>query len=132
MNNDLDKDYCGANDADRQAAYEKIWALEQTPQQVDSPATLEQLERSLQEALDHLKVLLLQKHLQASLDTPEARDREIEALKSCPGKLKNEGLVRVWIYTMSGLLIQVQARYYRRSCDRRKGKRYRGIYAGLI
>lgn len=33
---------------------------------------------------------------------------------------------------MSGLLIRVKARYYRRSCDRRQGKRYRGIYAGLI
>ncbi len=132
MNNDLDKDYCGANEAEIQAAYEKIRELEQTPPQVDSPETLEQLERSLQAALDHLQVLLLQKHLQASLDTPEARAREIEALKSCPGNLKNEGLVRVWIYTLSGLLLQVQARYYRRSCDRRKGKRYRGIYAGLI
>ncbi len=41
-------------------------------------------------------------------------------------------IVDVWLYTMSGLLTQVQVRYYRRSSDRRKGKRYRGIYAGMI
>lgn len=99
---------------------------------MDGPEALEQLERSLKEAMDHLTALLLQKHLQVSLDTNEAKMREIELTKSCPGRLKNEGLVDVWLYTMGGFLIRVQARYYRRSCDRRSGKRYHGIYAGLI
>ncbi|MCK5717043.1 MAG: hypothetical protein KAH77_06085 [Thiomargarita sp.] len=123
---------CRGNYDEIQAAYERIWELEQTPQYVDSSEAMEQLERSLQEAMAHLTALLLQKHLQASLDTSEAKAREAELIKSCPGNFKNEGLVDVWLYTMSGLLIRVQARYYRRSSDRRKGKRYRGIYAGLI
>jgi len=29
-------------------------------------------------------------------------------------------------------MLQIQVRYYRRSCDRRKGKRYRVLYTGLI
>lgn len=132
MNNDLDKNYCIANDDEIQAAYKKISELEQTPQNIDSPEALEQLERSLREATDNLTALVLQKHLQASLDTSVTRDREKELAKSCKGHLKNEGLVEVWLYTMSGLLIRVKVRYYRRSCDRCQGKRYRGIYAGLI
>ena len=35
-------------------------------------------------------------------------------------------------HLMSGLSIEVQARYYRRSCDLCPGKRHKGIYAGLI
>lgn len=132
MNNDLDKNYCITNYDEIQAAYERIWELEQTPQNIDSPEALEQLERSLQEATSHETALVLQKHLQASLDTNEARNRETELAKSCKGHFKNEGLVDVWLYTMSGLLIRVKVRYYRRSCDRRFGTRYRGIYAGLI
>jgi hypothetical protein len=145
LNNDLDTNNCRANSDEIQAAYKRIEELELTPQHIKSPEALEHLERSLREAMENLTALLLQKHLQASLDTNEAKAREVELIKPCSGGLKNEGLVPVWLYTMSGLLIQVEAsrikffekklyprRYYRRSCDRRKGKRYRGIYAGLI
>ena len=132
MNNDLDTTNCRANSNEIQAAYKRIEELEHTPQHIESPEALEHLERSLREAMENLTALLLQKHLQASLDTNETKAREAELIKPCSGRLKNEGLVPVWLYTMSGLLILVQARYYRRSCDRRKGKRYSGIYAGLI
>lgn len=132
MNNDLDKKHYIATDEEIQTVYEKIWELEQTPQYIDTPEAIEKLERSLKEATDKLTSLILQKHLQASMDTPDIKNKEAELVKTCQGKFKNEGLVNVLIHTMSGHSIEIKARYYRRSCDRRKGKRYRGIYAGLI
>lgn len=78
MTNDSDKKHCIESDDEMQAAYERIWELEQTPQNVDSPEALEQLERSLREAADNLTALVLQKHLQASLSTDEARNKEAE------------------------------------------------------
>lgn len=38
----------------------------------------------------------------------------------------------VTIRTSYGVSLTLQGRYYRRNCDRRKGKRYAGIYAGLV
>jgi hypothetical protein len=46
LNNDLDRNHCMANYDEIQAAYEKIWELEQTPQYIETPEALEQLERS--------------------------------------------------------------------------------------
>lgn len=132
MNNDLDKNHGIPNYEAIQAAYEKIWELEQTQQHIDTPEALEQLERSLQEATDNLTALILQKHLQASLDTPANKEKENELVKTCKGKFKSEGFIPILIYTMSGVAIEIKARYYRRSCDRHNGKRYKGIYAGLI
>ena len=38
----------------------------------------------------------------------------------------------VTIRTSYGVSLTLQGRYYRRNCDRRKRKRYAGIYAGLV
>ena len=65
-------------------------------------------------------------------DAPANKDKENDKVKTCKGKYKNEGFIAVSLDTMSGLTIEVQARYYRRSCDKRNGKRYKGVYAGLI
>jgi hypothetical protein len=129
---DLDRKHSISNYEAIQAAYEEIWKLEQTQQHIDSPEALEQLERSLREATNHLTALILQKHLQASLDAPANKDKEKALVKTSKGKFKNEGFITVSLDTMSGLAIEVEARYYRRSCDKRNGKRYKGIYAGLI
>lgn len=127
----LDRNHITLNSDAIQAAYEQIWELEQTKQHIDTPESLEQLERSLLEATNNLTALILQKHLQASLDAPANKDKENELVKTCKGKYKNEGFITVSLDTMSGVTIEVQARYYRRSCDKRNGKRYKGIYAGL-
>lgn len=132
MNNDLDKKHSIPNSDAIQAAYEEIWELEQTKQHIDGPEALEQFERSLRKATDNLATLILQKHLQASLDSPANKDKENELIKTCKGKFKNEGFIIVSVDTMSGVAIEVQARYYRRSCDRRNGKRHKGMQAGLI
>ena len=46
--------------------------------------------------------------------------------------MKNEGYEEVQIRTTGGFQIKVLARYYRRVCDRRKGKRHKGVYGGLV
>lgn len=46
--------------------------------------------------------------------------------------MKSEGFETVRIQSSGGDSIQVRARYYRRACDRRSGKRYKGLYAGLM
>ncbi|MDD9300872.1 MAG: hypothetical protein HUK40_00420 [Desulfobacter sp.] len=47
--------------------------------------------------------------------------------------MKSEGLETVWIQLApSDSSVDIHVRYYRRSCDRRKGKRYKGGYVGLI
>ncbi|WDP85757.1 MAG: hypothetical protein HUN05_11960 [Desulfobacter sp.] len=46
--------------------------------------------------------------------------------------MKSEGLETVWIQLCTDSSVDIHVRYYRRSCDRRKGKRYKGAYAGLI
>ena len=43
------------------------------------------MERSLRKAMENLTALLLQKHLQASLDTNEAKAKENELIKPCSG-----------------------------------------------
>lgn len=49
-----------------------------------------------------------------------------------PGRMKSEGFETVRIQTSAGGTIQIRTRYYRRACDRRNGKRYKGVYAGLV
>ncbi|MBW1759811.1 MAG: hypothetical protein JRI88_05775 [Deltaproteobacteria bacterium] len=46
--------------------------------------------------------------------------------------MKSEGCETVRIQTKGGACIQVRVRYYRRTCDRQNGKRYKGVYAGLV
>ena len=45
--------------------------------------------------------------------------------------MKSEGFETVQIQTSSGCTIPIHVRYYRRACDRRNGKRYKGLYAAL-
>lgn len=53
-------------------------------------------------------------------------------MSSWPGRMKSEGLETVSIQLCTGSFIDIRVRYYRRSCDRRNRKRYKGAYAGLI
>lgn len=66
------------------------------------------------------------------MSSPDQIAQEKELIGTCPGRMKSEGFETVRIQLRSGDTIEVRARYYRRSCDRRKGKRYKGIYAGLV
>jgi len=99
---------------------------------VSNAEELEALEREIGGLTDELAGLLLEKHVQASLDRAEQKEKEAALVKALPGKLKNEGKEEVRIRTVSGLMIVVHTRYYRRRCDRRSRKRHKGVYAGLV
>jgi len=49
-----------------------------------------------------------------------------------PTPLKNDGKVTVMVRTAQGLAVPVRVTYYRRKGQRRAGKRYAGVYAGLV
>ena len=53
-------------------------------------------------------------------------------MSSWPGRMKSEGFETVSIQLCTGSSVDIRVRYYRRSCDRRNRKRYKGAYAGLI
>jgi len=53
-------------------------------------------------------------------------------MKSWPGRMKFEAYECVKTLTAYGFQIELRARYYRRTCDRLKNKRYKGVYPGLI
>jgi hypothetical protein len=99
---------------------------------VSGAEELEALEQEIRAETDRLASVLLERQLQANLDSPEQQVAEGELIKGWPGQLKSEGWERVRIRTVSGWQIEVWVRYYRRRCDRRRGKRYRGVYAGLV
>lgn len=112
--------------------YIRIQEFEQENRQISSPEDLEELEREISEITNGLGALLLQKKLQAVLDSEEQQAKEAELIRYWPGRMKSEGFESVKILTKGGFCIRVRARYYRRSCDRRNGKRHKGVYGGLV
>jgi hypothetical protein len=66
------------------------------------------------------------------LSSQEQAIAEKELISGWPGRMKSEGFETVRIQTRAGMTIQVQVRYYRRACDRRNGKRHKGVYASLV
>jgi hypothetical protein len=109
-----------------------LHALEHERRVVSSAEELEALEREIRAETDRLASALLERQVQANLDSAEQQAAEAELIEAWPGRLKSEGRERVRIRTASGWEIEVWVRYYRRRCDRRQGKRYRGVYAGLV
>ncbi len=132
MNNDLEKNYISENTAALQAVYAQLHAWEQHVREVGTPEELEALEREIRGQTARLSALLVQRQLQAHLDSEEQEARERALLNTLPGKMKSEGLEAVRVLTREGVEIILWVRYYRRACDRRNGKRHKGVYAGLV
>jgi hypothetical protein len=132
MNNDRGKAEYVENYTKRQEVYERLRKLEQERRRVHTPEELEALEREIRGYTDQLGAWLLELHRQASLDCEEHQQKEEELIRSWPGRLKSDGYERVRIVTLGGVGITVRARYYCRACDRRSGKRYKGVYGGLV
>jgi hypothetical protein len=112
--------------------YKRLRELEEETLRISSPEDLETLEREIMGLTNHLGALLLQKKLQAALDSEEQQEKEAELIRAWPGRMKSEGYETVWILTAGGFRIQVKVRYYRRACHRRNGKRHKGVYGGLV
>ena len=115
-----------------QEAQEGLWQLQQEMRDINSPEDLEALERDIQQCTNSLAALTLQKQLQVNLDAESQKAKEAEIIADLPVRMKNEGYVNVKIRTAFGFEIILKTRYYRRNCDRRKNKRYKGMYPGLL
>ncbi len=115
-----------------QKVYEQLELLQQEARIVNNAEEMEELERDIRQLTDQLGALLLGKKIQESLDAPEGADAEKELVKNIPKKLKSEGKKLVYIDTSFGYQIPVWVRYYLRNCDKKRKKRHKGLYAGLI
>jgi len=112
--------------------YEQLELLQQEARIVSNAEELEELEREIRQLTDRLGSLLLGKKIQESLDSSEGEEAEEELMKGIPQKFKSEGKKPVHIDTSFGYQITVWVRHYLRNCDKKRKKRHKGLYAGLI
>ena len=118
-----------------QAIQEVLYHLHQmqlTPKLATTPEEVEAVERDIRQHTDHLGSLLVGHHLQQSLDADALQIEEDLLVSQWPKPLKNDSRVKVWVRTAQGLAVPVWVTYYRRKGRRRAGKRYPGLYAGLV
>lgn len=102
------------------------------PRIVSSAEELEALERDLRQLTDRLGALLVGRHIEQALESDVLQAEEAALVQGWPKPLKNDGKETVMIRTGQGVAVAVRATYYRRKGTRRAGKRYRGVYAGLV
>jgi hypothetical protein len=115
-----------------QEVLDNLHQMQQTPKLATNPEALEAVEREIRHHTDRLGSLLVGHHLQVSLDS-DALEAEQDLLVShWPKPLQNDGKVTVWVRTAQGMAVPVRVTYYRRKGKRRAGKRYAGVYAGLV
>ena len=93
---------------------------------------LEALECEIRQRTDHLGSLLVGAHLQQALDSTALQGEQERLVRQWPKPLKNDGKVKVWVRTAQRLAVPVWVTYYRRKGQRRAGKRYAGVAAGLV
>jgi hypothetical protein len=115
-----------------QEALDELHQMQQAPRLVTSPEELEALERHIRQGTDRLGSLLVGYHLQQALDAPALQAEQELLVSHWPTPLTSDGKVQVRIRTAQGHTVAVSTTYYRRKGQRRAGKRYRGVYAGLI
>ena len=114
-----------------QEILDELGQLQQTPRLMTSPEDLEALEHEIRQRTDHLGSLLVGYHLQQALDAAALQVEQERLVRQWPQSLKNDGRVQVRVRTAQGQTVPVWVTYYRRK-GRRAGKRYAGVYAGLV
>jgi hypothetical protein len=115
-----------------QEALDELQQMQEAPRVVTTPEALDTLEREIRGRTDRLSSLLLGLELQHSLDSKELKVEQDLLVSQWPKPLKNDGRVEVWVRTAGGDSVPVWVTYYRRQGQRRAGKRYAGLYAGLV
>jgi hypothetical protein len=115
-----------------QEALDALHQMRETPRPVSSPEECEALESEIRRHTDRLGSLLVGYHLQQSLESDTLQAEQALLVSHWPKPLTNDGRVKVWVRTAQGLAVPVWVTYYRRKGQRRAGKRYAGVYAGLI
>src|SRR5262247_1322963 len=111
---------------------DELGQLQQTPRLVTSPEDLEALEHEIRQRTDHLGNLLVGYHMQQALDSAALQAEQERLVSQWPQPLKNDGLVKVSVRTAQGHTVPLWVTYHRRKGQRRAGKRYAGVYAGLV
>jgi hypothetical protein len=115
-----------------QEVLDELDQMQQTPHLVTSSEDLKALEREIRQRTDRLGSLLVGHHIQQSLDSADLQMEQDLLVSHWPKALKNDGKVTVTIRTAQGHGVRVSVTYYRRKGQRRAGKRYAGVYAGLV
>jgi hypothetical protein len=115
-----------------QEALDELQQMQEAPRVVTTPEELDTLEREIRQRTDRLSSLLLGLHLQHSLDSEDLKVEQDLLVTQWPKPLQNDGRVQVWVRTAGGYRVPVWVTYYRRKGRRRAGKRYAGVYAGLV
>jgi len=115
-----------------QEVLDELQQMQELPRFVTNPEELDTLEREIRQRTDRLGSLLLGFHLQETLDSEDLKAEQELLVSHWPKPLKNDGRVLVWVRTAAGHGVPVWATYYRRRGQRRGGKRYAGLYAGLV
>jgi hypothetical protein len=115
-----------------QEVLDELRQMQQYPRVVTSPDELEALERKIRQCTDRLGSFLVGYHLQQALDSAALQAEQERLVRQWPKPLKNDGTVMVMVRTVQGSIVPVRVTYYRRKGQRRAGKRYAGVYAGLI
>jgi hypothetical protein len=111
---------------------DELQQMQETPKVVTSPEELDVLEREIRGRTDRLSSLLLGSHLQHALDSEALQAEQDLLVSQWPKPLQNDGWVQVWVRTAGVHGVPVWVTYYRRKGQRRAGKRYAGLYAGLV
>jgi len=115
-----------------QEVLDELQQMQHTPRLVTDPDALETLEREIRQRTDHLGSFLVGYHLQQALDSAAVQAEQERLASQGPTSLKNDGRVKVRVRTAQGHSVSVWVTYYRRKGPRRAGKRYAGVYAGLV
>ncbi len=115
-----------------QEILDELQHMQETPRLVTSPDEREALAREIRQRTDLLGSLLVGYHIQQDLDSAPLQAEQVQLVSQWPKLLKNDGRVKVWVRTSQGLMVPVWVTYYRRKGQRRAGKRYAGVYAGLV
>jgi hypothetical protein len=115
-----------------QEALDELQQMQEAPRVVTTPEELDTLEREIRGRTDRLSSLLLGLHLQHSLDSEDLKVEQDLLGTQWPKPLQNDGRLQVWVRTAGGYRVPVWVTYYRRKGRRRAGKRYAGVYAGLV
>jgi hypothetical protein len=115
-----------------QEVLDELGQIQQTPRLVTSPEDLEALEHEIRQRTDHLGSLLVGYHMQRALDSAALQAEQERLVSQWPQPLKNDGMVKVSVRTAQGHTVPLWVTYHRRKGQRRAGKRYAGVYAGLV
>ena len=115
-----------------QEALDELQQMQEVSRLVTSPEELEALEHEIRQRTDQLGSLLVGYHLQQACDSPALQAEQDLLMSHWPKPLQNDGRVKVWVRTAQGHRVPIWVTYYRRKGQRRAGKRYAGVYAGLV